>query len=486
MTKSKSTKKALVSSVVSMFLSCTMLFGTTFAWFTDSAVNSSNRIIAGNLEIDLLMDKEENGKYVSIAGSDGDIFAEANGGDGVNWEPGKTEIVYLAVKNKGSLALKYNMSLKIIDGGLADALEYAILDNTKARDVTIDNWETIAASPDVRTGKVTAGIITVADNGELIKTEDADYFAIAVHMPDNAKNEFQGDTITIDLTLVAAQTSYEEDSFGSDYDIDAVLEAADDAFTVTKANISDIDFDKDNVVYKFSGDFDTLTIEAKPGLNQIFDGTEVTGDAKIIIMAPGILSSYESLRGEKEGSYTVTGFNAKQIDVFAYDTTVNIVRNKVEFVHIGGANLDINISRNEIDAKFKVHNISENATQSDYGVYLYVTDYDLEFTNNTVTNTLSHAIGINGRQSEAGGFATAGENDVISVFTGNEITVNSTEETERAALKIWDSAKYAPSGSTELNENAKELVEAIKTDNTYDIGETHVYFDFNGVKVSEI
>lgn len=36
MTNSKSTKKALFSSLLAMLVCVTMLIGTTFAWFTDT------------------------------------------------------------------------------------------------------------------------------------------------------------------------------------------------------------------------------------------------------------------------------------------------------------------------------------------------------------------------------------------------------------------------------------------------------------------
>ena len=54
MTNSKQTKSALFSSVVALLLCFTMLLGTTFAWFTDSASTSVNKIQAGTLDIQLL------------------------------------------------------------------------------------------------------------------------------------------------------------------------------------------------------------------------------------------------------------------------------------------------------------------------------------------------------------------------------------------------------------------------------------------------
>ena len=53
----KNTKKNLTMSAISMLLCVVMLVGLTFAWFTDSVTNKGNRIQAGNLKIDLLMDQ---------------------------------------------------------------------------------------------------------------------------------------------------------------------------------------------------------------------------------------------------------------------------------------------------------------------------------------------------------------------------------------------------------------------------------------------
>lgn len=477
MTKSKSTQKALLTSVISLILSCVMLFGTTFAWFNDKNASSDNRILSGNLDIDLLMYK--NGQYISVSDGNGDIFAEANGGKKVHWEPGKTEIVYLAVKNKGTLALKYNIKLNITDGGLAGELDYAILDNENAGESDKKTWEQIKTHSDAQKGKLKRGLITITSDGMLNQKAKTDYFAVAVHMPEDAKNSLQGKSIIVDLTLLAAQAPYEEGTFGKGYDKDAKLVDIKEAFVVTKSNISTIDFNRDNAVYKFSGNFDTLTLKPGKGLNQVFEGSLVTGVSKVVIITPEILDSYENITGSKEGCYTVTGFKAKQIEVFAYDTSVNITANKAEFIYVDGANLHINISENEIDGEFKTHNITEKNIQNDFGVYCNITDYDLEITQNTVTNTKSHAVVINGRQGEDEEFAKAGADNKVSAFSENTITVNSDTQTERAALKFESCAKYAPFDSDGVSKDAEVLTKAIKTKNNFNIGETHMHFGFN-------
>ena len=47
----KSTKRALISSVLALCLCFVMLMGTTFAWFTDEATSANNMIKTGTLDI---------------------------------------------------------------------------------------------------------------------------------------------------------------------------------------------------------------------------------------------------------------------------------------------------------------------------------------------------------------------------------------------------------------------------------------------------
>ena len=224
----KSTKKSLITSGLALLVSFALLAGTTFAWFTDSVTNQGNKIQAGNLAVDLLMDKEQNGTYVSIAEEDGAIFDADENGNGYNWEPGMTQIVYLGVQNKGTLALNYNFILDVTDAGLVGSLEYAALNGTRAADMQgITTWEEVVdkATSDMPTtggvGDVVAGNTTFAP-GRVLEPEETAYFAMAVHMKEDADNDYQNGSITIDVNLIAKQAMSETDGFGSNqYDKDA-------------------------------------------------------------------------------------------------------------------------------------------------------------------------------------------------------------------------------------------------------------------------
>ena len=103
----KSTKSALLTSSIALLLCFSMLIGTTFAWFSDSVTSNNNVITAGNLdvEVEYTLDGEN---WADLQGAE-DLFQKSL------WEPGHTEVVVLRVSNAGSLALKYQANLKVVD-----------------------------------------------------------------------------------------------------------------------------------------------------------------------------------------------------------------------------------------------------------------------------------------------------------------------------------------------------------------------------------
>ena len=60
MTNNKSTKRALFTSALALLMCVTMLIGTTFAWFTDTASTAVNKIQAGNLKVDIIGENDDN------------------------------------------------------------------------------------------------------------------------------------------------------------------------------------------------------------------------------------------------------------------------------------------------------------------------------------------------------------------------------------------------------------------------------------------
>ena len=227
MTKSRGIKSALVTSVVSLFLCIAMLVGTTFAWFTDTVTSANNVIKSGTLDVKLFQHFENNS--VEITDSSDPIFgkidsenANANSADTL-WEPGKTQTVYLSIKNDGSLDLKYMVVIEVtnITKGLNEALVYYITPDAQYGSVTkaslladTNNWALGT--------KVDAGINFTASNDVILKSGDEHFFALSVHMDELAGNEYQDGNITFNIKVLAGPLASEEDSFDNQYDADAI------------------------------------------------------------------------------------------------------------------------------------------------------------------------------------------------------------------------------------------------------------------------
>lgn len=211
MTNSKTTRRALFSSVVALLLCFTMLLGTTFAWFTDSASSAVNTIQAGTLDVEL--QKYTNGTWVNAQGQTiAFIPAQGNASD-ILWEPGCTFLTeQLHVVNNGDLALKFDL---VVSGG-----------TTSGGDGTVDLMDALEFTYDIYNdtdGKGGDGADVTVSNGtvkgQLLKGQTSGTIVIRVHMKEDAGNEYQGLKLeNISVAVSAQQLSHEYDSFGNYYD----------------------------------------------------------------------------------------------------------------------------------------------------------------------------------------------------------------------------------------------------------------------------
>ena len=246
--KKNSTKRSLLASVLALVMCVSMLVGTTFAWFTDTASTGVNKIQAGTLDVALEM-KDDQGNWVSAEGKT--LQFKVNGqipaaGTQILWEPGCTyELPELRVVNKGNLALKYKIVISGIQGDAAlnNAIEW-----------TITNTSTV----------------TALDADHALAAGASDTLTIKGHMREDAGNEYQGLSIDgIGITVVATQYTYESDSNNNQYDVNAeypVISNADFADAIENA-------DAGSVVDLASGTFQMPS-------NSIPAGVTITGAGK--------------------------------------------------------------------------------------------------------------------------------------------------------------------------------------------------------------
>jgi len=231
MTNRKNTRRALVLSLLSLLLCCSMLVGTTFAWFTDSVTSGNNKIVAGNLDVELKYAKIVDGQ---ITGWEDVKNATEIFDPNALWEPGRVEVAYLQVTNEGTLALKYQLGVNVASEiastsvlgnklKLSEHLVFKVVEMDDAM-TTYTDREAVAAAAGTEKGlKNYNGTIKPLDPKG--GTNAVDYVALIVYMPESVGNEanYRGTRpeITLGVNLVATQLTAEEDSFGSDYDTDA-------------------------------------------------------------------------------------------------------------------------------------------------------------------------------------------------------------------------------------------------------------------------
>ena len=237
MNNAKHTRRALLSSVVALVLCLTMLMGTTFAWFTDTAKVNVNTITSGTLTLKLTDDKGndvENGML---------YFVDKNGEaitDAYYWEPGCTyNLQTLTVENTGSLALKFKVVVTGING---DSMLNEVID-----------WTIKCAGETYAEGKE----ISLAPNGKTT-------FTVSGHMDEEANNNYQDKKIEgISITVYATQDTVEYDSESNEYDANATYDllsnekkaSSDEELAAILANLDGVD-----TIYLGKGTFSAFNI----------------------------------------------------------------------------------------------------------------------------------------------------------------------------------------------------------------------------------
>ena len=217
--KKNTTKRSLLASVLALVMCVTMLVGTTFAWFTDSASTAVNKIESGTLHVDIVDESGNSldGKTLS--------FRDVNKDADILWEPGATfALDSFRIVNTGKLALKYKVIINGVNGNakLLEAIDFFVKIGD-AEKVALADWEGILL-PEGKTATTANEVVGATD-----------LITISGTMKKEAGNEYQGLSIDgIGITVVATQYTYEYDSKDNLYDKDA-----DYTIQVNKDNIQD-------------------------------------------------------------------------------------------------------------------------------------------------------------------------------------------------------------------------------------------------------
>ena len=207
MNNKRATKRALLTSVMALVMCVVMLVGTTFAWFTDTASTGVNKIVAGNLDVDII-GKDSDTHIEKLNFTKANAATDAGATEAVLWEPGCRYVTEgFRIANKGNLALKWKA---VVNKGTTaeNPGKFDLLD-------VIDFYL-------VKGDKNSEGTLLDEFTGTLQKTETSDVYYIKGVMKTTAGNDYQGLTLDgITITVYATQLTAEFDSFDNQYDKDA-------------------------------------------------------------------------------------------------------------------------------------------------------------------------------------------------------------------------------------------------------------------------
>ena len=301
----KSKKSALLMSFTSLLICFAMLVGSTFAWFTDTATTGVNKIVAGNLKVDIIGANSED--HVETLN-----FTKATGAEGEQllWEPGCRYLTEgFRIANKGNLALKWKAQVNKdnITNGKVDGSTIA-KDGKSLLDV-IDFYVVTKVANGTETEVAIEDFV-----GNLTKDAKSGVYYIKGVMQTTAGNDYQDLTLDgITVTVYATQLNHENDSFNNQYDKDAQYPIT--SFADLKAAV------------EWNGKYN-VTEDLEPDASLIIKNAVVTLNAngKTIANTQNIYNeetfdwSMISVRGWM-GNLTITGgtFAAKENDCFVID-----------------------------------------------------------------------------------------------------------------------------------------------------------------------
>ena len=464
MTSSKSTKRALVSSALAILMCVAMLIGTTFAWFTDTASTGVNKIVSGNLKVDIIG-----------ANSDSHIekldFTKATGAEGENllWEPGCRYLTEgFRIANKGNLALKWKAEInkdnivngKVVDTAkdgvsLLDVIDFYVV--TKAADGT----ETAVAIENF-TGKLAANV-----------GKSETYYIKGV-MQTTAGNDYQDLTLDgITITVYATQDTVESDSYDNQYDkyaqygertvrTGAIEKAADGNYSLAGATNESVN--EKNITYSFPAEVhDGNFMAQKFGINSTFEGNGATFN--------NFELNCHYVSKAEASTVVVSNFNVKgNLIIQAYDNDVIINNCNAQHISV------LNISD---DTKVIIDGCTVNGVGMDnlsgnnkYGIYITRNSNggtaDVEIINSNISNIKASAIVVNGGTDTS----KTATNFTIKGNTFSKYGLDGKLDNKRAAFLIYNDTVLAP--TSQQNETVKTMTEAaqalgtsIKNDNTF-------------------
>ena len=475
MNTKKATKRALLTSVTALVMCVVMLVGTTFAWFTDTASTGVNKIVSGNLKVDIIGENSDS-HIETLNFTKAGTVVGTDAAAAILWEPGCRYLTEgFRIANKGNLALKWkaqvNKGTTVANEGnfdLLDVIDFYLVKNDKNNEGT-------------RLNEFTGTL-------EAKKTSEDVYYIKGV-MKTSAGNDYQGLTLDgITITVYATQDTVENDSFNNQYDKYAQYgerTVKNEAPVVgTNGIYGLVDSGRDNintknVTYSIpAGNYDGKFYSQHFGINSTFDGNGSTFTGKFELNCGYVPTTEES-------TLVVSNLNVNG-DLIITASSNNVVINNCNAQHIS-------VLKISDDTKVIIDGCTVNGVGTDnlsgnnkYGIYITRNSNggtaDVEIINSNISNIKASAIVVNGGTNTS----QTATNFIIKDNTFSKYGLDGDSNNKRAAFLIYNDTVLAPTSQQNeavktMTEAAKALGASIKSDNAFvtaDIPDTAVIANF--------
>ena len=462
----KSKKSALLMSFTSLLICFAMLVGSTFAWFTDTATTGVNKIVAGNLKVDIIGANSED--HVETLN-----FTKATGAEGEQllWEPGCRYLTEgFRIANKGNLALKWKAQVNKdnITNGKVEGSTIA-KDGKSLLDV-IDFYVVTKVANGTETEVAIEDFV-----GNLTKDAKSGVYYIKGVMQTTAGNDYQDLTLDgITITVYATQDTVESDSYDNQYDKYAQYgerTVKNEAPVVgTNGTYGLVDSGRDNintknVTYSIpTGNYDGGFYTQHFGINSTFDGNGSTFTGKFELNCGYVPTTEES-------TLVVSNLNVNG-DLIITASSNNVIINNCNAQHIS-------VLKISDDTKVIIDGCTVSGVGMDnlsgnnkYGIYITRNSNggtaDVEIINSNISNIKASAIVVNGGTDTS----KTATNFTIKGNTFSKYGLDGKLDNKRAAFLIYNDTVLAP--TSQQNETVKTMTEAaqalgtsIKNDNTF-------------------
>ncbi len=205
-------RTSLVSSLIAIVICFSMLLGTTYAWFTDSIVNTNNIIKSGNIDVELYHKSNSDTDYSEVDGTT-KLFVNAENGGEILWEVGASATETFKIANAGSLALKYDFRIK------------AVSKTVNANDEDLTDVLTLKVEDSGNAVKYNDIFDKGTSVGDSLAPNDYDEYTVTIffdpELTNVIYNDFQGLKLLLGIELVATQVNSEFDGNGNKFDDEA-------------------------------------------------------------------------------------------------------------------------------------------------------------------------------------------------------------------------------------------------------------------------